>query len=520
MVVNYLAPPHPHELYRRNPDGSFELVTPGVTSPDFSALSAASADASRILFASVEDLTPDSQSLPTGGSNRKLYQWSAGQLSLVSVLPDGTPSLGNAPKAANVISADGGRIYWQSGVIQGPSAPAPIYLSESGSPSKVVSADQSGAAQPGLFLGATPDGSAAFFTSTTGLTADASSAGADLYRYDAAVGELTDLTPDATDVGGAAVKGLTGVSDDGSSVYFVAQGVLASGATAGQNNLYLRHGGATTFITKLEGADSDNWIAVPWRRSTRAQLTGDGEHLLFSSSAQLDPGYDNAGFKEIYLYDAASGAFACVSCDPSGAPATGNADLTPQTIPKGLNGINSNDFSPVNNLSDDAGRVFFQTADSLLPADTNGEYDVYQWEAKGTGSCADAVVHGGCLYLISSGRDSSGSYFENTTASGDDVFILTREGLVGQDADENFDVYDARVGGGFAAQNPAPPPPPCSGDGCQGSPTPPPAEPASGSSDFSGPGNRAGTTRKRCGKHRKFKHGRCVKSHRNHRRAK
>ena len=62
---------------------------------------------------------------------------------------------------------------------------------------------------------------------------------------------------------------------------------------------------------------------------------------------------------------------------------------------------------------------------------------------------------GGCLYLISTGQSAQPSYFGDASTDGTDVFFFTRQSLVGQDQDENYDVYDARVNGGIAAQNPA-----------------------------------------------------------------
>jgi hypothetical protein len=53
--------------------------------------------------------------------------------------------------------------------------------------------------------------------------------------------------------------------------------------------------------------------------------------------------------------------------------------------------------------------------------------------------------------LISSGTSQKESAFLEATPSGDDVFFLTAAQLAPQDADDTFDIYDARVGGGFAA---------------------------------------------------------------------
>jgi hypothetical protein len=123
-------------------------------------------------------------------------------------------------------------------------------------------------------------------------------------------------------------------------------------------------------------------------------------------------------------------------------------------------------------LSSNGDRVFFESTDALVAQDTNGEggcptagsalqsfpacQDVYQWEAKGTGSCNSEGQNGGCLSLISTGKSPYPSFFLDASQSGDDAFIITRSELVRQDIDQVLDVYDARVGGGLARQNPKP----------------------------------------------------------------
>jgi hypothetical protein len=71
------------------------------------------------------------------------------------------------------------------------------------------------------------------------------------------------------------------------------------------------------------------------------------------------------------------------------------------------------------------------------------------------------------------------------SASGSDIFFSTRFALVQQDADVLGDVYDARIGGGF----PPPAEPTCSGEGCQGAPSPLPSFPPAVSSTSPAAGN-------------------------------
>jgi hypothetical protein len=128
------------------------------------------------------------------------------------------------------------------------------------------------------------------------------------------------------------------------------------------------------------------------------------------------------------------------------------------------------------NLSEDGERVFFQTPDPLVAADSDTGVnptcvprgggviatgcDVYEWEAVGEGSCESEAQDGGCLYLISGGTSSEQSYFLDASADGDDVFFFTREALVPTDTDANVDAYDARVDGLEKVKPPLECPPP------------------------------------------------------------
>jgi hypothetical protein len=80
---------------------------------------------------------------------------------------------------------------------------------------------------------------------------------------------------------------------------------------------------------------------------------------------------------------------------------------------------------------------------------------VYEWEQAGTGSCHSEEREGGCVYLLSSRTSPDPSFYLDNDESGENVFFATKAGLVKGDTDNSYDVYDARVGGGF----PEPPPP-------------------------------------------------------------
>ena len=88
------------------------------------------------------------------------------------------------------------------------------------------------------------------------------------------------------------------------------------------------------------------------------------------------------------------------------------------------------------------GRLFFNSPEPLVPADENAKSDVYEYERDGIGSCA---LSGGCVSLMSSGTSAHESAFLDASAEGEDVFFLTDATLVPADQNGIYDVYDARV---------------------------------------------------------------------------
>ena len=78
----------------------------------------------------------------------------------------------------------------------------------------------------------------------------------------------------------------------------------------------------------------------------------------------------------------------------------------------------------------------------------------------------------------------NGSWLIGSSLTGDDVFLATRAQLVAEDQNENYDLYDAHVGAGKPLAEPA-----CTGTGCQGVPSAPPAFATPASVTFSGLGN-------------------------------
>jgi hypothetical protein len=500
------ATPDVGNLYvRDNSSGAYRLITTAPGSASFSPLlrfGGASSDFSHIVFETRDPLVPGAPAAGTVG----VYESVDGQLRLVSVLPDGTPSSGyigagaeGGYRVAHAVSDDGSRIFFGT---PNPTFGTSLYVRRGATDAVLVSGSRADTPDPNgpqesTFWFASRDGARAVFTSSSQLTNDANTgrdgggnptdAGKDLYEYDVDADRLTDLSVDADPADsatGANVQGVVGASDDGSYVYFVASGHLAPGGTSGMPNLYLRHAGVTTFIATLDTSDDRNW-GVSVRDQLTSRVTPDGRHLLLQSVKSLT-GYDNTDAVtgnpdgEVFLYDADADQLRCVSCAPSDVRPVGPSTTTPPTAATFV-------VNMPRNVVADGGRVFFNSPDSLVSRDTNGRQDVYEWERDGAGSCRSA---GGCIHLISTGTSRFDASFADASANGDDVLFATREQLLAQDGDNLVDVYDARVGGGFAAPHA---PGSCAVGNCQGQPGNEPAPTVPGSAFFAGPGNVAPT---------------------------
>jgi hypothetical protein len=484
-------------------EGGFGAFDTGgiVTSEEPPEYTGASADFGELLFEANDALTTNA--LDGGSRENNLYMSVAGRLSLINVLPDGSTEADatfgappeaqerrdNEPDFSRVISTNGSRVFWgtltpvisNGGSVAGES-PKALYMREDplSSDARTVQVDAA-VGGGGRFWTATANGSRVFFTK------------GELYEYDVENGLTTNLTP------GIEVKGVVGASENGEYVYFGND----------NNELELWHDGVLTPIAVL--AESDGGMAgrgssknigpyssysgprgdwTPGLGTRTAEVTPDGRSVVFMSSQSLKAvgypaGYRNEGMVEVYVYEAQGGQLFCASCNPTGEPPESNQE----TAAGAENDGPAAAFLPISYsstymrrwISEDGGRVFFDSAEPLVSQDTNGKQDVYEWERDGEGSCREAA---GCIYLLSGGTSSSASWLLDASASGDDVFMITRAGLVPGDPYDSFAVYDARVGGVQPLVPPA-----CTGSGCQGVPPTPPIFATPASVTFTGVGN-------------------------------
>ncbi len=412
----------------------------------------------------------------------ELYVSVDGKPSLVNVSPEGKvvpgatfggPPPGPAgrfqPDFNHVISADGSRIFWTSlkeffggdgEVIERSKA---VYVREDGSRTVQVSPG------PAQFWIASENGKYAFYTEE-----------GKLWRFDVEDETRVELAGSGGSV--QAVIGTNETGEEGAYVYFVSQEAISGSGendakqkpVEEEDNLYVYEPdpgspgqSRIVFIGMLSGeTDSSDWqIDLGGRTSN---LTADGHGLVFASRENLTgASYPGEGSEEVYVYDADDSSLICASCRPqaSGGHLGASGSLT----------------YVYRWISEDGNRVFFDSSAPLVAGDINGVQDVYEWERDGSGECRE---QDGCVYLFSNGFESSTSSLLDASANGNDVFFVTRDRLVPEDQNEDYDLYDARVDGVLSVA-----PPECAGTACQGPPAPPPAFATPASVTFNGVGN-------------------------------
>ncbi|MCW2969362.1 MAG: hypothetical protein JWO23_489 [Solirubrobacterales bacterium] len=510
--------------------------------------------------------------LPRSGEEtaeeEKLKEEEEQQLSTASGFRLGGPGENNGGVMRNAISTDGSRVIWSTERGEGKLYLRDTVKHETVRLDSVPAAETAEVEQPqtgAQYQTASTDGSKIFFTDTHRLTKNSAPHGSleeeeeenligfgDLYVCEIVVEpggkdacHLKDLTAEVRSGNEpAAVQGVLGASDDGTSIYYVADGVLGTKAGRGncepaQNgdlehlnrtcNLYVQHLSAGAwqtpqFIASLSSQDQPDWhieASTGALLAMTSRVSPNGAFLAFMSNRSLT-GYNNvdanteeakgARDQEVYLYNASTGLVQCPSCGAKGTQPSGVHDIEAsgegigllidrpliwqeQWVAANIPGWTSRSKEASiyqSRYLSDTGRLFFNSVTPLVPADKNAKADVYEFELNGEGSCASAS---GCVSLVSSGLSTQESAFLDASKTGNDVFLLTSEKLSPQDLDGGFDIYDAHVCTGASPCIPpaGPAPAQCKDEeGCRGAPTSVPAMPPVPPSSLPGSGN-AGT---------------------------
>jgi hypothetical protein len=461
---------------------------------------AASRDFSKLILS-----LPDHTLLgPTGTkTGEDLYEYSGGELRQVNVdsggatigvcgakIVKGLESNGQV-SSSHALSADGSRVFFEAVPGSDCSEPSHLYMRVDGESTVDLGAY--------TFLAANATGSEVLLKNAANE--------AFLYETEAASLKPLVYGPERHPLALSEKEGLI-VSEDLNAIYFMA-GKLnpeAPPTATGSTDLYRYDISTGTLRFVAEGSAFKSAFEI-------TSASPDGRYLYFEAVAVAGvpaggerlPGEEqDAVNMQVFRYDAAEGLVQCISCASPFDPAPRlNANFLSGRLGEGVLSTNQGAPRPIS-ASANGDYVFFQTPAALLPSDVDGEIgpevggngeseehgsyllsvssDVYEWREPGVSGCAHPQ---GCLSLITTGKGGFHNVLLGTDESGRDVFFYTNESLVGLDNDTAGDIYDARIGGGFATPSR---PVECEGDACS-TPASPPNDATPSSFTFSGAGN-------------------------------
>jgi hypothetical protein len=413
-----------------------------------------------------------------------VYQWDDGVLSLAGILPNGEVPTGGSdvgiPMYRASMSRDGSRLLF---IAFDQGNPPQLYQRIDGNRTVWVSEPEVDPDDPNLppnyqefptgvtLKAASPDGHTVLFTTDAALRADDTNGTTDLYRWTDSPDPSSDQNLTVISPAGNFDGEVIGLSDDGDRIYY---------RTTGDQVVVWDHGTTIVISEKVGVAPNPaDGLGVEASEPGLGRVSPDGRYLalatrtnFFSPEGEIvgPTGEVTNAHRELYFYEL-GGEFKCISC-PSG-PAKADITVTPD-VARGVISVKIPAIRP-RFLSDD-GEVFFSTPETLVAEDVNGVADAYQYDP-----ATDS------LSLVSSGTGRDPANFVDASASGDDVFFVTRQRLVGSDRDDLVDLYDARIG------DAVPDPvervvPVCEGEACQGAPSGDPGGDLPGSLVFEGAG--------------------------------
>ena len=424
------------DVYRRDlAAGTTRLISTGPVDQGLAdaRFAGASTDGARGLFLTEERLVAEDTD-----SHQDAYQRDGDTTILLSIGPHGGNGAWDA--GGSPASTDGSRVLvgtrealvnedtddCSRALIRGPCSDVYARDLETGSIELVSTGPHGNQDDYGVQVwGASSDGRRVFFTTAEPLVDDDVEANCpahdglgevgcvDIYERDLA-GDTTKLIstgPRKTgDDGSGVPKGTKDdarfryATPDGGRVFFHTKEQLVDADTDTGQDVYERAGGTTTLLS-ASGARGNSA-----GDSGYAGSSTDGSIVYIATADALLPEDTDGRFD---VYQRSNLGFRLVTTGPAG----GNGPFDARSGP----------------ASDDGRRFVFHTAESLVPEDTNGTTDVYQW-------------FDGATTLVSQGPLGSGMpmfEFLQLKAGGDGriLFFTTSRQLVAADTDDTRDIY-------------------------------------------------------------------------------
>jgi hypothetical protein len=387
------------DVYERS-GGTTSLVSTSATSPNSNnnaRLKGISKNGLHAFFTTAEQLVPADTDNAVD-----VYERFGGNTTLVSTGPASTNSDDDA--VFRGCSDDGTRVFIET-VERLTSADtdseADVYQRSAGTTTLLSTGPAGGnGATPASFKGASADGSRVFFETDERLTSGDTDSSIDVYQRSA--GTTTLLSTGPAGGNGATDAYFEGASKDGARVWFETKESLVAGDSDGRQDVYERSGGTTAMVSTGPTGGSGAFDA------SFEGASQDGSRVWIGTLEQLAPTDLDSAFD---IYERSGGSTLQLSLGPGGG-----------------NGASDAFFD---RASADGTRVFFETPESLVAADTDSFVDVYQ-------------RLGGTTTLVSPAPSGSSTSYANlvgTNADGTRVFFTSGDKLAASDTDTQTDIY-------------------------------------------------------------------------------
>ncbi len=368
----------------------------------------ASADGTRVFFQT-------SESLVSGDTDASLdvYERAAGVTTLISTGPNGGNGAFNS--TFNAVSDDGSKVVFRTAekmVAADTDSTQDLYMRSGGTTTWISTGPSGGNASFSVvFLAISADGSRVFFDTLESLVGGDSDSDFDIYQRSGSTTTLISTGPAGGN--GEHSPDFDGISKDGTHVFFSTDEILVSSDTDVSFDVYERSGSTTTHLS-IGPAGGNGNIDFDYD-AFFSGASADGTKVWLDTNEVLTA--DDTDESDD-IYQVSGGSISRISFGPTG----GNAEL-----PTFFGGS-----------SEDGSRVFFDTQESLVAADTDSAVDVYERS-------------GGATILLSTGPGGGNGPFsagyQDASADGSRVFIQTVESLVSADTDTQQDVYQLSGGG-------------------------------------------------------------------------
>ncbi|HST69393.1 MAG TPA: hypothetical protein VLI94_07020 [Solirubrobacterales bacterium] len=280
-----------------------------------------------------------------------------------------------------------------------------------------------------FFVGASEDGSRAFFSTRESLVTEDTDHAVDIYLRDTVNSTTTlvsrgELACQAAGCGNAEIATnfvQRGVTPDGSHLFFITAERLTAEDGDDVSDVYVRDldGETTELVSRGDPSCEPGCgdAAVPVLGFENA--AADGTKAVFRTAEDLTGSDSDGGAADLYQRNLVTGVTLQVSV-PGACPAC---------VPS------------YGASSDGGGHVVFETSGKLDPADTDGAQDVYDWSG-GTATLVSIGPAGGNDTAKPAVFPGVVSAFPGISADGSRVIFETAEKLVGADDDSAVDVYE------------------------------------------------------------------------------